>query len=215
MSPQKKPKVDLSKVQFECGTSVSLASDSDHNLKTPSSKKPAAKRIDIKATHEQKTPEIRRSTRPRKSTLATKFGNAIPISQILDPIEPQITVANIQDLATITSTQNDILVNKTADTNPSPQISSQEIIWTEIHMDTAIPEKTRDAGTENHLPPTKISSRYARKTENNRGVVQQELWESYEHAQSISPVRGNSMTFQWERELITQQSQRTTGHSTH
>ena len=57
MSPKKKPKVDLLKVQFECDTSISLSSDTDLNGKTPSPEKPAAKRIDIKATPEQKSPE--------------------------------------------------------------------------------------------------------------------------------------------------------------
>ena len=88
MSPQKKPKVDLSKVQFECGTSISLSSDTDVNEKTPSPDKSGAKRIDIKATPEQKSPEIRRSSRQRKSALATKLGEAIPIAQIAENTVP-------------------------------------------------------------------------------------------------------------------------------
>ena len=57
MSPQKKQKVDLSKVQFKCDTSISLSSDTDVNEKTLSPDKPAAKRMDIKATPEQKHPK--------------------------------------------------------------------------------------------------------------------------------------------------------------
>ena len=50
MSPKKKSKVDLTKIQFECDTSISLSSDTDLNHKTPSpDKQPAAKRIDLKA----------------------------------------------------------------------------------------------------------------------------------------------------------------------
>ena len=59
MSPKKKPKIDLTKVQFECDTSISLSSDTDQDEKTTSPDKPAAKRIDIKATPEQKSPEKR------------------------------------------------------------------------------------------------------------------------------------------------------------
>ena len=58
-SPQKKPKIDLTKVHFESDTSISLSSDTDQDEKTPSPDKPAAKRIDIKATPEQKSPEKR------------------------------------------------------------------------------------------------------------------------------------------------------------
>ena len=38
MSPKKKPNVDITKVQFECDTSISLSPDTDHDHKTPSPK---------------------------------------------------------------------------------------------------------------------------------------------------------------------------------
>ena len=66
MNPKKKSKVDLSQIQFECDNSISLSSDTDLDHKSPSLTKPAAKRIDIKATPEHKSPEIRRSSRPKK-----------------------------------------------------------------------------------------------------------------------------------------------------
>ena len=88
MSPKKKPKVDLSKNQVKCDTTISFLSDTDLDEKTPSPDKPAAKRIDIKATPKQKSPEIRRSSGHRKSALATKLGNAIPIAKISEAPEP-------------------------------------------------------------------------------------------------------------------------------
>ena len=45
-APKKKPKVDLTQVQFECDTSISLSSDTDLDQRTPSPEKPAAERID-------------------------------------------------------------------------------------------------------------------------------------------------------------------------
>ena len=42
MSPKKKPKVDLTKIHFECDTSISLSSDTDLDENTPSPDKPAA-----------------------------------------------------------------------------------------------------------------------------------------------------------------------------
>ena len=73
---------------------------------SPSLTIPAAKRIDIKATPEHKSPEIRRSTRPRKGTLTTKFGNAIPIGQISDSNEPPIVIAVIQEATATVSKQS-------------------------------------------------------------------------------------------------------------
>ena len=83
LSPKKKSKVNFTKIQFECDTSISLSSITDLDHKTPSpEKQPAAKRIDLKATPEPHSPENRRSTRTRKSTRAEKFGNAFPIRHI-------------------------------------------------------------------------------------------------------------------------------------
>ena len=145
MSPQKKPKVDLSNVQFECDTSISLSSDKDVNEKTPSLDKPAAKRVDIKATPEQKSPKIRRSSRQRKSALSTKLGEAIPIAQIAETSVPclvahvELATADVSspDQPIVTPQNNLNLVLKTL-----PALSSsEEIICTEIHKETATPEK--------------------------------------------------------------------------
>ena len=107
MSPKKKSKVDLTKIQFKCDTSNSLSSDTDLNHKTPSpDKQPATKRIDLKATQEPHSPEIRRSTRTRKSTLAEKYGNAIPIGNNSNNTEALITVATIQDSNNAGTTAN-------------------------------------------------------------------------------------------------------------
>ena len=109
MSPQKKPKIDLSNVQFECDTSISLSTDTDVNEKTPSPDKSAAKRVDIKATPEQKSPEIRLSSRQRKSALATKLGEAIPIAQIAETSVPFL-VAHVELATADVSSQDQPIV---------------------------------------------------------------------------------------------------------
>ena len=72
MSPKKKSRVDLSKIEVYLKlpigyTSISLSSDLNRNRKNIFSKKTAAKSIDIKAKPEvksyqkQESPEVRRS----------------------------------------------------------------------------------------------------------------------------------------------------------
>ena len=120
MSPQKKPKSDLSNVQFECDTSISLSSDTDLNEKTPSPDKPAAKQVDIKATPEQKSPEIRRSSRQRKSALATKLGEAIPIAQIVETSVPCL-VAHVELATADVSSQDQTTVTPQNNQNSVPR----------------------------------------------------------------------------------------------
>ena len=80
----KKSRLANEDIQFECDTSISLSSDLELNLKTPSPKKLAAKKLENKRRPEDFEQECRRSTRARTSTLAGKFGNAIPISKMED-----------------------------------------------------------------------------------------------------------------------------------
>ena len=225
MSPQKKPKIYLSKVQFECDTSISLSSDTDVNENTPSPDKPSAKRIDIKATPEQKSPKIRRSSRQRKSALATKFGKAIPIAQIAETPAPCL-VAHV-DLTTTDVNEQDN-TNETPHNSQNPfsetlqsLCSSEEIMCTEIHMETETPESTRNDNLHNITPAEKeTSSRYnttpAKKTTSSRYILdkpkmtEESFSKNFEEAmnilQAISPVRGISMSFQREREEVTGQT---------
>ena len=222
-SPKKKSKVDLTKIQFECDTSISLSSDTDLDHKTPSpSKQPAAKRIDLKSTPEPHSPEIRRSARTRKSTLAGKFGNAIPIGSISTNTETLITVATIQD-----SNTNDTTANKpnnpTMIDNPniqpttmdeglavSPSTLSQtpeDILCTEVHINSDTPENARETAHTDKSPPRTTSSRYIL---DKPRITEDSFSKNSEDAmnvlQSISPIRGNSMTFQREKEQISQKS---------
>ena len=220
MSPKKKSKVDLAKIQFECDISISLSSDTDLNHKTPSpDKQPAAKRIDLKATPEPQSPEIRRSTRTRKSTLAEKFGNAIPIGNISNNTEALITVATIHDSHKAGTTANESN-NPTALDNrpttvaeepaafPSPlSQTSEDILSTEVHMNSDTPENARETAQADNSPPRTTSSRYIldepRTTEDS---FSKEFEDAMNFLQSISPIRGNSMTFQKEKEQIAQRS---------
>ena len=159
MSPQKKPKVDLSKVQFECDTSISLSSDTDVNEKTPSPDKPAAKRLDIKATPEQKSPEIRRSSRQRNSALATKLGDAITIAQIAEASVPCL-VAHVELTTADVNGQDQPIVTPQNNQNPVPGTLpslcySEEIMCTEIHMETETPEITRNDNLHDTTPAAK------------------------------------------------------------
>ena len=225
MSPQKKPKNDLSKYQFECDTSISLSSDTDVNENTPSPDKPAAKRIDINATPEQKSPEIRRSSRQRKSALATKFGKAIPIAQIAETSAPCL-VAHVDLTTADVNEQDNTNVTPHNSQNPFSETlqslcSSEEIMCTEIHMETETPEITRNDDLHNITPAEKeTSSRYnttpAEKTTCSRYILdkpkttEESFSKNFEEAmnilQAISPVRGISMPFQREREEVTDQT---------
>ena len=131
-------------------------SDTDLDEKTPSPDKPAGKRMDIKATPEQKSPEIRRSSRHRKNALATKLGNAIPIAKISEAPESCL-VAHVELTTTDVSVPDQPAVNPQGNQNPLPEIipslsSSEEIMCTEIHMETATPENTRHPGTFSKNP---------------------------------------------------------------
>ena len=221
MSPKKKSKVDLTEIQFECDTSISLLSDTELDHKTSSpEKQPAAKWIDIKATPEQKSPEIRRSTRARKGTSAERIGNAIPIGQISHNTEALITVATIQETNSAGTAQNEtnnntrpvdkpttVAENTPVNKSPSSQATSEEILWTEIQMDIDTPEKTRKAETANDLPPRTTSSHYILdKPRTTEDCFSKEIEDAMNFLQSISPIRGNSMTFQREKERANQQS---------
>ena len=210
MSPKKKPKLDLTKIQFECDTSISLSSYTDQYEKTPSPDKPAAKRIDIKATPEEKTPEIRRSSRQRKGTLATTLGNAIPIAQISNASESCL-VAHVELATTDISTPDQPAEIPQVDTNRIPdsapsQISCEEIICTEIHMEAATPENKRYETTSDSTTRIKPSSRYIlEKAQTTEESFSKNFEEAMNILHSISPVRGVSMTFQREREYTTEQ----------
>ena len=212
LSPQKKPKVDLSKVQFECDTSISFSSDTDVNEKTPSPDKPAAKRIDIKATPEQKSSEMRRSSRQRKSALATKLGEAIPIAQIAETPVPCL-VAHVELTTVNVSSQDQPIVTPQNNQNSVPETlpslcSSEEIICTELHMETETPENTRNDKLDNTTTAMKTtSSRYILdKPRTTEESFSKDFEEAMNILHAISPVRGISMTFQRERENTTEQT---------
>ena len=212
MSPQKRPKVDLSKVQFECDTSISLSSDTDVNEKTPSPDKSAAKRIDIKATPEQKSPEIRRSSRQRKSALATKLGEAIPIAQIAETSVPCL-VAHVDLTTADVNGQDQPIVTPQNNQNPDPETLpslcfSEEIMCTEIHMETETPEITSNDNLNDTTPASKTtSSRYILdKPRTTEESFSKNFEEAMNILHAISPVRGISMTFQREREKVTEKT---------
>ena len=212
MSPKKKSKVELTQIQFECDTSISLSSDTDLDHKTPSTKKPAAKTIDIKATPEQKSSEIRRSTRTMKGILTGNFGNAVPIGPISDNTEALFTVATIQATNSTKTTQSETnKIIKTVDKpttaaedtpvnkSTSPQATSEDIMCTEIHMDIDTPENTRKAETTSDSPPRTTSSRYILdKPRTTEESFSKDFEDAMNFLQSISPIQGNSMTFQRE-----------------
>ena len=215
MSPKKKPKVDLSNVQFECDTSISLSSDTDLNEKTRSPDKPAAKRVDIKATPEQKSPEIRRSSRQRKNALATKLGDAIPIAKIAEAPEPCL-VAHVELTTADADLQNQPAITPQGNQNSLPETipslsSSEQIMCTEIHMETATPENTRKENLGSTTTAMKTSSRYILdKPRTTEESFSKDFEEAMNILHPISPVRGISMTFQRERENTTEQ---TTSHT--
>ena len=216
VSPKKKARVDSATIQFDCDTSISLSSDNELDHKSPSpSQQPAAKRIDLKATPETKSPEIRRSTRSRKSTLAGKFGNAIPIGHISTNTDAPLTVATVE----LTSTE-EITPTKLSTSNPSGEndenqitkynedtthqtaslASSDEIVCTEVQMSSDTPENTRNT-TKTHTIERTTSSRYILdKPQITEDSFSKDFEEAMNFLQSISPIRGNSMTFQREKE---------------
>ena len=168
--------------------------------------------MDIKATPEQKSPEIRRSSRQSKSALATKLGEAIPIAQIAETSVPCL-VAHVE-LATadVSSQDQPIVPRKTTRIRyPKPSrhsSSSEEIIITEIHMETATPENTRNESLGNITAAMKTtSSRYILdKPRTTEESFSKEFEEAMNILHAISPVRGISMTFQRERENTTEQT---------
>ena len=180
MSPQKKPKIDLSNFQFECDTSISLSTDTDVNEKTPSPDKPAAKRVDIKATPEQKSPEIRRSSRQRKSALATKLGEAIPIAQIAENSVPFL-VAHVELATADVSSQDQPIVTPQ---NNQPEFGTRNAPVTQFlrgnnhYINTYEDSNPRKyekrkfgqhySGDENNKLPIHLGQ-----TQDNRRIVQQ------------------------------------------
>ena len=225
ISPKKKAKADPATIQFDCDTSISLSSDTELDHKTPSpSKQPAAEKIDLKATPETNSPEIRRSTRSRKSTLAGKFGNAIPIGHISTNTETSVTVAtieypNTEDITTKESSTSNLIDkcdNKQTTRNEevtaylSPSLAiSEEIVCTEVHMSSDTPENARET-TKTDTPPRTTSSRHILdKPKITEDSFSKDFEDAMNFLQSISPIRGNSMTFQREKEGENQKSTKT------
>ena len=220
LSPKKKSKVDLTKIQFECDTSISLSSDTDLDHKTPSpEKQPAAKKIDLKATPDPHSPEIRRSTRTRKGTLAEKFGNAIPIGHISNNTEALITVVMIQDTNNAGTKPNETNNQTRPDDGPTTVVedisvnqsplsqTSENILCTEVHMRIDTPENARETvHTENSSPRTTSSRYILDKPRTTEDSFSKELKDAMNFLQSISPIRSNFMTFQREKEQTIQKS---------
>ena len=76
--------------------------------------------MDFRATPEQKSHEIRRSSRPRKSALATKLGDAIPIAKISEAPESCL-VAQVEHTTTDVSIPDQPAVNPQGNQNPLPE----------------------------------------------------------------------------------------------
>ena len=205
ISPKKKSKADPTTIQFECDTSISLSSDTDLDHKTPSpSKQPAAKRIDLKATPETNSPEIRRSTRTRKSTLAGKLGNAIPIGHISTNTEASITVATIEYPNTEDITTNEASISNLIDKCDNKQTTgneeitaylspsletSEEIVCTEVHMSSDTPENARETA-KTDTPPRTTSSRYILdKPKITEDSFSKDFEDAMNFLQSISRIR--------------------------
>ena len=172
----------------------------------------AAKRVDIKATPEQNSPEIRRSSRQRKSALATKLGEAIPIAQIAETSVPCL-VAHVELATADVSRQDQPIVTPQNNQNSVPETlpslsSSEETIITEIHMETATQENTRNESLGNTTAAMKTtSSRYILdKPRTTEESFSKDFEEAMNILHAISPVRGISMTFQRERENTTEQT---------
>ena len=158
--------------------------------------------MDIKATQEQKSPEIRRSSRPRKSALAAKLGEAIPITQIAETSVPCL-VAHVELTTADVNGQDQPIVTPQNNQNPIPETlpslcSSEEIMCTEIHMETEIPEITRNDDLHDATPAAKTtSSRYILdKPRTTEETFSKNFEEAMNILHAISPVRGISMTFQ-------------------
>ena len=166
--------------------------------------------MDIKATPEQKSPELRRSSRHRKSALATKLGNAIPIAKISEAPESCL-VAHFELTTTDVSVADQPAVNPKGNQNPLPETipslsSSEEIMCTEIHMEAATPENTRHENFSHITTKMKTRSRYILdKTKTTEESFSKNFEESMNILYAISPVRGISMTFQRERGNTTEQ----------
>ena len=96
----------------------------------------------------------------------------------------------------------DTAVNK----SPSSQATSEDILCTEIHMDSDTPENTRKAETTNDLPPRTTSSSYILdKPRTTEDSFSKEFEDAMNFLQSISLIRGDSMTLQREKERAIQQ----------
>ena len=89
----------------------------------------------------------------------------------------------------------------------SPSVAtSEEIVCTEVLMSNDTPENARET-TTTATPPRTTSSRYIL---DKQKITEDSFSKDFEDAmnflQSISPIRGNSMTFQREKEGDTQKS---------
>ena len=156
--------------------------------------------------------EIRRSSRQRKSALATKLGEAIPIAQIAETSVPCL-VAHVELATADVSSQAQLIVTPQNNQNSVPETlpslsSSEETICTEIHIESATPENTRNKNLDNTTAAMKTtSSRYILdKPRTTEESFSKDFEEAINILHAISPVRGTSMTFQRERENTTEQT---------
>ena len=154
------------------------------------------------STLEPHSPEIRRSTRTRKSTQAEKFGNAIPIGNISNNTEALITVATIQDSNNDGTTANESNNPTKIDNRPTTVAddlaafpsplsqTSEDILWTEVHMNSDTPENARETVHADNSPPRTTSSRYILdKPRTTEDSFSKEFEDAMNFLQSISPIR--------------------------
>ena len=104
-------------------------------------------------------------------------------------------------------------INPISDTDPS-QISSEEIMCVEIHMEEVTPENIRYESTSDSTTQIKPTSRYILdKQQTTEESFSRNIEEAMNILQTISPVRGISMTFHREREDTTEQHKQVVPHA--
>ena len=137
-SPQKVLR-DNTHIECECDTSISLSSDNFVTKEmTQLTHMPPAKKIDRKNTPPQENLPTRRSTTTKTSTLANKFGNAIPINTIANDTTADNEVCHI--MMQHGNNQNDgSMIQATSTTHES----STDIESIEINANDEKPEQLR------------------------------------------------------------------------
>ena len=89
---------------------------------------------------------------------------------------------------------------------PSPlSQTSEDILCTEVHMNSDTPENARETVHADNSPPRTTGSRYILdKPRTTEDSFSKEFEDAMIFLHSISPIRGNSMSFQREKEQISQ-----------